>query len=456
MLRKLFKLITICMLVLMNCTVVKTSFIYGEEDDGEDIYEVEDTDEKEIDDSVCNTNSDNYDAHACILYASNKYSGSIDKLQEEINSASDDFDEAAKLAEQYEKEADALQNDIDTLKTSIDELQTRISELEVQIADNEKLVEQLNTRVKNRMVESQKTMHFNGYLDFVLGSKSFTDLLRRIYGVNAILSKDKADRESYVEIINQLTSDKKEIEEAKAKLDEDYDSLVEKQAEFIVKKQFYQDIMDEIDARLEELQYEKDQVFESYSDLISETGLINSLGFVPAVHNSRITDTPWYYDDGFLGGATHLGVDYAATYGTEIHAPASGIVLRADQSCGYGSITNYCGAWIAGGGNQVYLMTSVNGSIYAFLFFHLSEIYVSKGDIVLADDVIGAVGSSGKSTGPHCHIEMYYLGDGTINEFLANSYSATFGVGRGEDAIAHRCEIGWPAPCILNPQGYLE
>ena len=306
------------------------------------------------------------------------------------------------------------------------------------------------------MVNYQKTMHFNGYLDFILGSKSFSDLLRRIYGINAILSKDKDDRETYVEVINQLTADKIELEESKAKLDEDYETLVAKQAEFILKKQFYQEIMSEVEAKLEALQAEKDMMQESYEDLISDTGLINSLGFVPAVHNSYISGTPWYYDSDFLGGKIHLGVDYAAGYGTEIHAPASGVILRADSSCGYGYLGNYCGAWIAGGGNQVYLMVSVNGSIYAFMFFHLSSVNVERGQVVLADEVIGKVGSSGSSTGPHCHIEMYYLGEGTLNEYLAMSWNATFYCGRGTTALSNRCEIGSPAPCILNAKYYLE
>jgi len=170
----------------------------------------------------------------------------------------------------------------------------------------------------------------------------------------------------------------------------------------------------------------------------------------------HIFDTPWYYSDNFLGGKAHLGVDYAASYGTELHAPASGVVLRADDSCGYGYLGNYCGAWIAGGGNQVYLMCSVNDSIYGFMFFHLSEVDVERGDIVMADDVIGKVGSSGSSTGPHCHIEMYYLGDGTLSEYLGMTWNSTFYCGRGETAISNRCEIGNSAPCILNPVYYLS
>lgn len=452
MFKKLLTILLAFFIVLLNFS--KTDFIYAE--DGEEEYAEEEETEEYSEESVCNSNSSYYNAHACIVYASGKYSNSISAVQSEIDLANEDLEKAEALATQYKKEADSLEADIEALKTSIDELTARITELEEQIAKNEALVDELNSRVKNRMAESQKTMHFNGYLDFVLGSKSFTDLLRRIYGVNAILSKDKSDREMYIDVITQLTNDKLELEESKAKLDEDYDALVEKQAQFLVKRQFYLDQMEAVEEKLAELQSQIDEIQESYEDLVADTGLINSLGFTAPIHNSHITAEPWYYDNNFLGGKTHLGVDYPAGYGTEIHAPASGVVLRADDSCGYGSLFNYCGAWIAGGGNQVYLMVSVNGSIYAFMFFHLSKVNVKRGDIVLADEVIGEVGSSGQSTGPHCHIEMYYLGDGTLNEYLAKSWNATFSVGRGETAISNRCEIGASAPCILNPKYYLE
>ena len=71
------------------------------------------------------------------------------------------------------------------------------------------------------------------------------------------------------------------------------------------------------------------------------------------------------------------------------------------------------------------------------------------------DDVIGIVGSSGSSTGPHCHIEMYYLGNGDLFDFLDMGWNATFSVGRGATAYGNRCEIGNAPPCILNPEYYL-
>ena len=131
------------------------------------------------------------------------------------------------------------------------------------------------------------------------------------------------------------------------------------------------------------------------------------------------------------------------------------MIIRAAGGCNDpGSLSSYCGEWIAGGGNQVYLMCEVDGTVYGFIFFHLQYVNVSYGDYVLQDEVIGTVGSSGKSTGPHCHIEMYRLGRGDLLDYLAMGWNATFSVGRGLTAYNNRCDVS-SAPCILNPEMYL-
>ena len=307
-------------------------------------------------------------------------------------------------------------------------------------------------------------MHFNGYLEFILGSRSFTDMLRRVYGVEAIVSKDKADREELISIIEQLTADKAELDEAKAALDESYQEIVSKQAELLVMKEFYEEEEARINEELDQMTEARDAIYETFEDLkeaLKETGVTVNTGFVAAVHDSWITATVWNYSANFLDGKWHLGVDYAASRGREIHAPAGGVIIRADQSCSDpGYLGSSCGYWISGGGNQVYMMCEVNGRIYGLIFFHLHSVRVSYGDYVLQDEVIGTVGSSGSSTGPHCHIEMYYLGNGELLDYLAMGWIATFSVGRGRTAYNNRCyyddgSYRQGAPCILNPEWYL-
>ena len=438
------KILSILLIMMMVLPVGKISFILAEEEE-----EVSDYDK-------CVKYKDKA---ACAAIAQSNQD-SIKQLEDQIAQAENDRDAAKALAVEYAGKAEALQDEINSLAIQIEQLKVKIQELEIQIAENEAKVEALNTRVKNRMVESQKSMHFSGYLEFVLGSKSFSDMLSRIYGVEAIVSKDKADRDELLDIIRQLNADKAELDASKALLDESYETIVARQAELLIMQEFYEEEERRIDEELDAMTAERDQIYESFEELrsiLASIGVTVNTGFTAAVHDSWITEGVWNYDSNFLSGTWHLGIDYAARRGEEIHAPAGGMIIRADGSCyDPGDLGSYCGAWIAGGGNQIYLMAEVDGRVYGFIFFHLNAVYVSRGDYVYQDEVIGTVGSSGKSTGPHCHIEMYYLGRGNLEDYLAMNWNVTFSCGRGSTAYYyHRCEAGNSAPCILNPALYL-
>ena len=455
MFRKLISLLLVFSLVLP--VFAKTSFIYADEDD-DYVETYEDDDGSDYEKSDYEKCTQDRDKEACKAYTSNAQS-SLKEIENQIENAKNDRDAAAALANEYAQKAESYQAEIDSLKVQIAELEARIEELQIQIEENEAKVAALNDRVKKRMVESQKSMHFNGYLEFILGSKSFSDMLARVYGVEAIVSKDKSDREALLSIISQLNADRQELDESKALLDKDYEDVVAMQAEMIAMQEFYEEEEIRINDELDQMTAERDNIYESFDDLralLKTMGVTVNSGFMPAVHNSWISATVWNYDPDFLSGAWHLGVDYAASRGREIHAPAGGVIIRADDSCyDPGYLGSSCGAWISGGGNQVYLMCEVDGRVYGFIFFHLNSVYVSRGDYVLQDEVIGTVGSSGSSTGPHCHIEMYYLGYGDLADYLSMGWNATFSVGRGYTAYSNRCEAGNSPPCILNPEYYL-
>jgi murein DD-endopeptidase MepM/ murein hydrolase activator NlpD len=102
----------------------------------------------------------------------------------------------------------------------------------------------------------------------------------------------------------------------------------------------------------------------------------------------------------------HQGVDYGAVYGTPIHAATDGVVSFA--------------GWHGGHGNMVKLNHAGGlGTGYA----HMSRIAVSPGARVSQGQVIGYVGSTGLSTGPHLHFEVYRNG-GVVNPATVN-FSAT-------------------------------
>jgi len=450
MIKKLFNLF----LVILLLVTFTGSHIFLAEDEDDSTEEKSTYDRCVID----------RDRKACEEITNNT-KNNLDEIENRIAEAENDREAARALAIEYASKAEGMQDEINQLAYQINILKNRITELEIQIEENEAKVDELNSRVKARMVESQKSMHFNAYLEFILGSKSFSDMLARVYGVEAIVSKDRNDRQLLIDVIEQLNADKEELDRSKIELDASYDEIVSKQAELLIMQEFYEEEESRINEELDAMTAERDNIFETFTDLqeaLRAASMVVNDGFVAAVHGSWISSTVWNYSADFLDGKWHLGVDYAASRGTEIHAPAGGMIIRADQSCyDPGYLGSACGNWISGGGNQVYMMAEVDGNIYGFIFFHLNSVYVGYGDFVLQDDVIGTVGSSGSSTGPHCHIEMYYLGSGYLSDYLAMGWNATFSVGRGRTAYNNRCYYDSDGsyrqgpPCILNPEWYL-
>lgn len=109
----------------------------------------------------------------------------------------------------------------------------------------------------------------------------------------------------------------------------------------------------------------------------------------------------------------HTGLDFVAAYGTNVYATADGTVTlcKISRTVGYG--------------NEVVINHSFG---YSTRYAHLQEIIVNEGDIVKRGQLIGKVGSSGRSTGPHLHYEVrlekkavnpisYYATNLTSNEY---------------------------------------
>ncbi len=95
-------------------------------------------------------------------------------------------------------------------------------------------------------------------------------------------------------------------------------------------------------------------------------------------------------------GATkfHAGLDFAAKTGTDVFATADGVILEADRKSGYGNCIDVD-----------------HGYNYVTRYAHLSEVLVKQGQEVKRGELIGRVGSTGKSTGPHLHYEVLFKGE---------------------------------------------
>jgi len=119
---------------------------------------------------------------------------------------------------------------------------------------------------------------------------------------------------------------------------------------------------------------------------------------VPITGKRQVTSGFGMRRDPFLGSmAMHSGLDFRARQGEQVMATADGEVSFAGRAGGYGNMVE---------------ITHANGLVSRYA--HLSAIAVREGEKLNAGHVIGRVGSTGRSTGPHLHYELK-LNDKPIN-----------------------------------------
>lgn len=122
-----------------------------------------------------------------------------------------------------------------------------------------------------------------------------------------------------------------------------------------------------------------------------------------------------------LGGRrSHKGIDLAAPTGTPVYATADGIVSRANRFSSYG------------------LFVSIeHGAKLQTRFAHLSRLAVADGQRVKKGDVIGYVGSTGRSTGPHLHYEVRIAGQAVnpIPYMVESDAQQAFAMATGEGGV---------------------
>ena len=273
---------------------------------------------------------------------------------------------------------------------------------------------------------------------------------------------------------------KQELETAKADLQSKSDEVLVKQHEAEVIEAEYRKQLDEqntnremvtdsisdIQATMKSIADQLDRIANQNAGNNGEYVPLTS-GFyhpVPGAHLSAGAGSFMYGS-----GALHLGADYGVnvTKGvTPVVAIGNGVILYTYDGCPDGYLNSPCGAFASkyqyyqsswsGGGNQIVLLFVNNGGLYAAKYYHLyaGTLTVSVGDIVNGGDTLARVGTSGSSTGPHLHIELFYLGSSSNFSTFAQTWDGEleFHTGWGYDLYNHLCDQGASAPCKIHPE----
>lgn len=382
---------------------------------------------------------------------------------------------AAQVAD-YQSQADALNGQIADLNSQIadkqgqiDVLNAKVDQLEKDIETRQGEIDAAEAKIKDRMVVQQKTMRLNKYLDVLMGARSLDEFIRVSNALRNVTAYDEKVMADLSDQIDALAADKEEVEATKKQVEDEQanietlrQSVVDQQNQLLALKyqaqqaeQLVQDRMADLEAQGNTIAGDIANIQSMMAEMQSKLNEVAATaGWTYPVPGAHISAGTWAYDT----GGVHLGEDFAAPLGTAIYAAGNGVVLNSADGCGYGYLGNGCGSasggsW--GGGNQVYLLTKINGGLYAVKYLHmLAGTPIAKGSIVSAGQQIGQVGSSGSSTGPHCHVEIFYLGDASNFASYAASWNGdlSFGCGWGSAALSRKCESGVGAPCRYRPE----
>ena len=329
------------------------------------------------------------------------------------------------------------QNATVELKTALDEKNTitlqQIQNLEEQIELHQQLIEQKSEeiddaqKVADEQLERYKVrlrnMEENGkysYIEVLFGANSIGEFLSLIDDIGDIIKSDKELEDAYLKSVQDLKDLKAEYEEAQKELKSkkaDLETLsAQLEADINEAAQLIASLQGDINAnasQLAELASQREdmdaQIDAMRKQLAEEakkqqqqqqggssTPIVATGSLMWPSYTTHIA-SPYGYRIHPIYGTykLHGGVDIGASYGTAIWAADSGKVVTSQDG------------WNGGWGNYV-LIDHGNG--VQTLYAHMSSRAVSVGQTVSKGQVIGYVGSTGASTGPHLHFEVWNYG----------------------------------------------
>lgn len=353
------------------------------------------------------------------LYGSMCFADTADDKRAELNDVRQRMERMQTRKEQARRKAESASAELSEVMGSLNELQAQANNLQKKsdalqgkINDNQAKLEKKQQEMQERMLIYRKRLrdiYINGqinYLDVLLGAKDFSDFSSRMYLLQKIISRD-------LELLEKLKQDAAEINSRKEQLAAEMKEIKATQTELEAKKAKVNKLREQRAYMLYKAQEEEQSSQEEYERLLAISENIASMlrnmenagGGAPAGQggtgqfmwpcNGPITSYYGWRTHPIFGTTKyHSGMDIAVDSGTPIHAADSGTIV-------------YSG-WLGGYGNCV--MIDHGGGLVT-LYAHNSALNVGEGQYVSKGTVVAYVGSTGYSTGPHCHFEVRLHGE---------------------------------------------
>ena len=347
------------------------------------------------------------------------------ELQKEIDAIQRQYDANFSEMEALVEEKNIIDQEMTLISSKIETANEEIAAYSQLIADTQEELEiaqeELKTlsdahreRVRAREEEGDLT-----YWEVLFQANSFTDLLDRMNMIEEINAADRRRIEQMriaADIVSatqmNLANEKSALEESREELAEDEKVLEEKSIQYYdllyeleQKSEEFEILMAESEILQEELmleiaEKEKDLKEAKHDEYLAKLALQgdnppSNATWVTPVSGFRLTSAFGMRKHPVLKVTRmHNGVDMACAQGTPIYATRAGKVTRT--------------AYQAGGAGNYVSINHLDG--FSSIYMHMTHYVVSTGQTVSQGQLIGYVGSTGISTGPHLHFGISYAG----------------------------------------------
>lgn len=332
--------------------------------------------------------------------------------QEKLQQIQQQLQEHKQKLEQTKQQQQEVMGRLVIINSELKKTKTTLGMAQRKIADNEQQIGVLTTELKqteselqdkekemrSRLDEVYKSSGLN-YLELLLGSKSMSDFLNRIYFFGKIIKSDaelvKSVRSSAqkVKVNRSLLQDKTEEIKDLAKVFAQKKEEISAQAE--EKKKLYQALEERRKEYERQIAEEEKSSKEMEALILRKTAAMRGVrvkgsGRIAWPLEGRITCVFGWRQNPFGRGRNfHTGLDIANTYGSPIRAADAGEVIFSGWWDGYGKA-----------------IVISHGRGISTVYGHMSRLYKQEGDVVAQGQIIGLEGSTGYSTGPHLHFEV--------------------------------------------------
>lgn len=375
-----------------------------------------------------------------------KIQNQIDAAQSKINKLSGQKKDTEEYISALDTKIQALKDKISTLKSEANDLQNNIDTVKGKISDTANQINKIQAEIDAKQAEFDKTfdeycqrlraMYVSGHasnLEVLLTSSDISSILTRSEMIKSVSKKDSDTLNTLMDKMNEIEKDKADLEKKRIDLKKDKEKLQTQKSKLDeniktvnASKTELDKEVSEANAMMRKLNSQTAEYQESISDNEDEIARIEAqiaaeIRKAQASSSVNTGSSSGSYGSGaysgtlgyptssrrvsagypnYSSGRYHGGVDFPVPSGSSVHAAASGTVIIAKN-------LNY---------SYGHYLVIDHGNGLSTLYAHNTTLLVGVGSHVTKGQVIARSGSTGNSTGPHCHFEVRVNGT-RVNPF---------------------------------------